>query len=53
MNTSKYWYRNVMTGLFFVTGISSFLSGQFVASTMLFGMAFLTHTRILAKPARA
>lgn len=53
MNASKQLYRNVMAGLFFLTGISSFLSGQFVASTMLFGMAFLTHTRILAKPVRA
>lgn len=53
MNTSKHWYRNVMTGLFVVTGISSFLSAQFVASTMLFSMAFLTHTRILAQAARA
>ncbi|WP_269059633.1 hypothetical protein [Methylomonas sp. LL1] len=42
-----------MTGLFFVTGIFSFMSGQFVMSTLLFGTASLTSNLNLAKPARA
>lgn len=42
-----------MTKLFLVTGILSFMSGQFVASTFLFGMSFLSNNLILAKPVRA
>ncbi|MCK9605940.1 MAG: hypothetical protein M0R33_05755 [Methylomonas sp.] len=53
MNRSKNVYRDVMTKLFLVTGILSFMSGQFVASTFLFGMSFFSSNLILAKPVRS
>lgn len=51
MNTPTF-YRDITTGLFFVTGILSFLSGQFILSTMLFGTASLTANLQTAKPVR-
>jgi len=52
MNTSKGLYKDVMTGLFFITGVLSFMSGQFIFSTLLFGVASLTSNLNLALPAR-
>jgi Ca2+-dependent lipid-binding protein len=52
MNTSKSLYKDVMTGLFFITGVLSFMSGQFIFSTLLFGVASLTSNLNLAMPAR-
>ncbi|TCV70673.1 MULTISPECIES: hypothetical protein [Methylomonas] len=42
MNTSKSFYSDMTTGLFFVAGMLSFMSGQFILSTLLFGTASLT-----------
>jgi hypothetical protein len=53
MNTSNNLYRDVMTGLLFLAGILSFVSGEFVFSTLLFGTASLTSHLDFAKPARA
>jgi hypothetical protein len=52
MNTSKSLYKDVTTGLFFVIGVLSFMSGQFILSTMLFGAASLASNLNLAMPAR-
>ncbi|WP_197492629.1 hypothetical protein [Methylomonas methanica] len=51
MNISKNIYRDVMIGLFFVTGVLSFVSGQFILSTLLFGSASLTSNLNQATPA--
>lgn len=53
MNTPKNLYRDVMTGLLFLTGIFSFMSGQFVMSMLLFGTALLSDNLDFASPARA
>lgn len=53
MNTSKNLYRDIMTGLFFTVGILSFMSGQFVLSTLFFGSASLSSNLEFAKPVRA
>ena len=52
MNKSNKLYRDVVTGLFFSTGIFCFMSGQFVLSTMLFGAASLSSNLDVAKPVR-
>jgi hypothetical protein len=52
MNTPKSLYKDVTTGLFFVAGILSFMSGQFILSTLLFGTASLASNLNLAMPAR-
>lgn len=46
------FYRDISTGLFFVAGILSFVSGQFILSNMLFGTASLTANLQTAKPVR-
>jgi len=51
MNISKNIYRDVMIGLFFVTGVLSFVSGQFILSTLLFGSASLASNLNQATPA--
>lgn len=43
---------DLITGLFFVAGIFSLVSGQFILSTTLFGTACLTSNIKPAKPAR-
>ncbi|MDD2758714.1 MAG: hypothetical protein PHH11_00310 [Methylomonas sp.] len=43
---------NLITGLFFAAGIFSFVSGQFILSTTLLGMASLIANIYSAKPAR-
>jgi len=52
MNTPKSLYKDVTTGLFFVTGVLSFMSGQFIMSTLLFGVASLASNMNVAMPAR-
>ncbi len=42
MKKSSNFYRDVCTGLFFVTGVFGFMSGEFIVSTVLFGMASLS-----------
>ena len=42
MNKSKNLYRDVFIGLFFMTGVFGFISGEFVMSTLLFGIASLS-----------
>jgi hypothetical protein len=42
MNKSNNLYRDIVTGLFFATGIFGFMSGEFIISTMLFGAASLS-----------
>jgi hypothetical protein len=39
MNKSNNLYKDVLTGLFFTTGVFGFMSGEFIISTMLFGAA--------------
>ncbi|WP_198159266.1 hypothetical protein [Methylomonas lenta] len=53
MNTSKNLQRDVMTGLLFCAGILSFVSGELVFSTLLFGTASLTSKLNFVRPARA
>ncbi len=52
MNTSKNLYRDIVTGLFFIAGILSFMSGEFVLSTMLFGAASISSNLEFARPVR-
>jgi len=42
MQKPSNFYRDVCTGLLFVTGVFGFMSGEFVVSTVLFGMASLS-----------
>jgi hypothetical protein len=51
MNTSKNLHKDLITGFFFLSGILSFVSGQFVMSTLFFGTASLTSNLDFAKPA--
>ncbi len=39
MSPSKHMLKDIMTGIFFTTGIFGFMSGEFVVSTLLFGAA--------------
>lgn len=39
MNKSSNLYKDVLTGLFFTTGVFGFMSGEFILSTLLFGAA--------------
>lgn len=39
MNPSKHLLKDIVTGIFFTTGIFGFMSGEFVISTLLFGAA--------------
>ena len=41
MNRKNSLYKDVVTGIFFTTGILGFVSGEFVLSTMFFGAASL------------
>ena len=45
--------RDILTGLFFITGVFGYMSGEFVISTMLFGMASLTSNLDFGIPVRA
>lgn len=53
MKISTACYVDLISGLFFLTGILSFVMGQFVVSTLLFAAATLTSLIDLARPARA
>ena len=52
MDKTHAMYKDLTTGLFFLAGILSFVSGEFVISTMLFGTASLTSNLQAGKPAR-
>jgi hypothetical protein len=52
MNKSNNLYKDILTGLFFVTGVFSFMSGDFIISTLLFGVSSLTSNLEFAKPVR-
>ncbi|MDD1620975.1 MAG: hypothetical protein LUQ11_05800 [Methylococcaceae bacterium] len=52
MNKSSNLYRDIVSGLLFVTGVFSFMSGEFVISTLLFGVSSLTSNLEFAKPVR-
>ena len=43
---------DLITGVFFTAGILSFVTGQFIFSTTLFGMAALTSNIQKVKPVR-
>lgn len=51
MNTSNL-YRDVAIGVFSIAAIFGFVSGQFILSTMLFGMASLASNIEAAKSVR-
>jgi hypothetical protein len=42
LNTSNNLYRDIATGLFFTVGLFGFMSGEFVISTLLFGVASIS-----------
>ncbi|MGZ4999675.1 MAG: hypothetical protein ACXV7F_05205 [Methylomonas sp.] len=42
MNKSNNLYRDIVTGLFFTSGVFGFMSGEFIISTMLFGAATIS-----------
>ncbi|WP_347988870.1 hypothetical protein [Methylomonas sp. AM2-LC] len=42
MEKSKNLYRDIFIGFSFITGIFGFMSGEFIISTLLFGMASLS-----------
>lgn len=52
MDKSTALYKDITTGLLFLAGILSFVSGEFVMSTMLFGTASLTSNLQTAKAVR-
>lgn len=52
MEKTNAFYKDLTTGLFFLAGILSFVSGEFVMSTMLLGTASLTSNLQAAKAAR-
>jgi hypothetical protein len=39
MNKPLNLYKDVLTGVFFTTGVFGFMSGEFMVSTLLFGAA--------------
>ena len=39
MSKSSNLYRDIVTSLFFTTGVLGFMSGEFILSTLLFGAA--------------
>ncbi len=42
MNKSSNLYKDILTGIFFTTGVFGFMSGEFILSTMLFGAATIS-----------
>jgi len=42
MNRQNNLTRDILTGIFFTTGIFGFVSGEFVLSTLLFGAASIS-----------
>ena len=41
MNKSNNFYKDITVGLFFISGVLGFMSGEFIVSTALFGAASL------------
>lgn len=39
MTKSTYLYKDIATGLLFTAGVFGFMSGEFIVSTVLFGLA--------------
>jgi hypothetical protein len=50
MKKSYNFYRDISVGLFFITGILGFMSGEFIVSTALFGAASLLSNIDFAEP---
>lgn len=42
MNKSSNLYKDILTGIFFTTGVFGFMSGEFIVSTMLFCAATIS-----------
>ena len=42
MNKSNNLYKDILTGIFFTTGVFGFMSGELILSTMLFGAATIS-----------
>lgn len=42
MNKSNNLYRDIATGVLFTSGVLGFMSGEFIISTMLFGIATIS-----------
>ena len=42
MNKSSNLYKDILTGVFFTTGVFGFMSGEFILSTLLFGAATIS-----------
>ena len=42
MNKSTNLYKDILTGIFFTTGVFGFMSGEFIFSTLLFGAATIS-----------
>ena len=53
MNKSNNLYKDIATGLMFVVGVFSFMSGEFIISTLLLGATSLSSNIDLAKPVKA
>ena len=53
MNKVNNFYRDILTGLFFTTGVFGFMSGEFIISTMLFGAATVSSNLDFNKSFRA
>jgi len=47
MKTTNALFKDVLTGLCFLSGTFSFVSGQFVLSTLLFGSASLISNTVV------
>lgn len=52
MNTPTNLYKDVFVGACFTAGILGFLSGEFIISTLLFGMASLSSNLDFGTPVR-
>ncbi len=46
-------YRDICTGLFFTTGVFGFMSGDFISSTLLFGVATVASNIDFSKSLKA
>ena len=42
MSKSSNLYKDILTGIFFTTGVFGFMSGEFILSTLLFGAATIS-----------
>ena len=53
MNNSKNLYRDIFIGFSFMAGIFGFISGEFIFSTLLFGIASISSNLDLGNRLRA